>query len=324
LEWRGAGSPGARRGPGRRRSASTAGPAGWPWCGGGPRGPVWKVRRGRPRGPQGCMRPVEQPHRALGNPGASLCLPQAGARVADAAAGTAGASGAGARRGAGVHAGCTDSGLGWCAWRDRGPGLSRFDRSRSGRGHSGCIAGPGCGSGRSGTCERDGPCAPGSKTEGAGRNRPRAPHCGGTSLRGTVQGAAWSPASQASGAVAAPICFGIGCVVAQPGGQSVIAPGSPTDAGGTRLFERLPCAIQDPWHRAMSSPAWPPSGRPGWRTHHASGLRTSMLLLENPRRSQTASSPPDRRGFWAPFTSRCLRSMGSCVRRTMTTSDWHS
>lgn len=106
------------------------------------------------------MRPVEQPRRAPGNPGASLCLPQEGSRTAGGAAGAAGASGAGARRGTGVHGGCPDSGLGQRAWRYRGPGPRRFGRSRSGRGRSGCIGGPGCGSGRTGACERDGPCTP--------------------------------------------------------------------------------------------------------------------------------------------------------------------
>jgi hypothetical protein len=106
------------------------------------------------------MRPVEQRHRAPGNPGASLCLPQQGSRAAGGAAGDAGASGAGARRGTGVHGGCADSGLGQRAWRYRGPGPRRFGRSRSGRGHSGCTAGPVSGSGRTGTCEGDGPCAP--------------------------------------------------------------------------------------------------------------------------------------------------------------------
>lgn len=78
------------------------------------------------------------------------------------------------------------------------------------------------------------------RAEGAGRTRPGAPHCGGTSLLGTVQGAAWSPACQASGAAAAPTCFGVDGVVAHratepPSGQSLRCNDPPAMA----VFRRL-------------------------------------------------------------------------------------
>ena len=108
------------------------------------------------------MQAVEHRRGRQGNPDASRCLrrPQPASSPEGQDGGGGCASAVNAPRGSCVRRGCVGSDQPPRVARRRAPGSNRCVCSSADRGRSGCTAGPGQSTGRTGTSGRNRPCAP--------------------------------------------------------------------------------------------------------------------------------------------------------------------
>ena len=108
------------------------------------------------------MQAVEHRQGCQGNPDASRCLhrPRPAASSEDRDGGGGCASAVSARRGPCARHGCVGSDWPPRAARCRAPGSNNWHCSSADRGRSGCTAGPGRSTGRTGTSGRNRPCEP--------------------------------------------------------------------------------------------------------------------------------------------------------------------
>ena len=257
------------------------------------------------------MQAVEHRRGCQGNPDASRCLHRHRHRHRPASSpegrcgGGGCASAASARRGPCVRRGCVGSDWLPRAARRRAPGSNRCVCSSADRGRSGCKAGPGQSSGRTGTNGPNRRCAP----------------------RGSPSPRCWTDASQRATLWRHRLTrHGVGRgTVDQPPSDGPLP--RPTTSASSRVVQRAARHLSqarratarsercrrpfraDPSRRAppasrrinrVASPAWPPSGRPCRRRTHRRSCAVRQPSRQapgnaNPRPHRRISAVPDRR-----------------------------